>query len=77
MTADEKPPIRPDHPIIGTDTYTRHKIMCEEMIRESKLRYTILRLAAAPPIELKPETMALVHSLPPEGRTEFLHVQDA
>jgi nucleoside-diphosphate-sugar epimerase len=77
ITADEKPPIKPDHPVKATDNYTRHKIVCEEMIRGSRLTYTILRLAVAPPIGLGSETMALVHSLPPEGRMEFLHVQDA
>ena len=77
ITASEKPPVRPDHLVVSTDNYTRHKIKCEEMVRKSKLKYTILRLAAAPPIDPRPETMELIHLLPPDGRTEFLHVQDA
>ena len=77
ITASEKPPVRPDHLVVSTDNYTRHKIKCEEMVRKSKLKYTILRLAAAPTIDPRPETMELIHLLPPDGRTEFLHVQDA
>jgi nucleoside-diphosphate-sugar epimerase len=77
ITASEKPPVKPDHLVVSTDNYTRHKIECEEMIRESKAKYTILRLAAAPPLDPKPETMGLIHLLHPSGRTEFLHVEDA
>ncbi|WXG47744.1 MAG: NAD(P)-dependent oxidoreductase [Candidatus Atabeyarchaeum deiterrae] len=77
MTADEKPPIRPDHPVKATNNYSRYKIQCEQMIKESNVRYTILRLAAVLPLEPSPESISISNSMPPSGRMEFLHYQDA
>jgi nucleoside-diphosphate-sugar epimerase len=77
ITEKEDPPIRPDHAVMATDNYTRTKIKCEEMIRESRIRYTILRLAITLSPEIGSESMGYLFSLPLEGRMEFLHVQDA
>jgi nucleoside-diphosphate-sugar epimerase len=77
MTANEKPPIKPDHSANITNNYSRCKILCEKMIMESKVRYTILRLAAVLPLEPSPESTSITNSMPPNGRMEFLHYQDA
>ncbi|WXG44321.1 MAG: NAD(P)-dependent oxidoreductase [Promethearchaeati archaeon SRVP18_Atabeyarchaeia-1] len=77
ITDKENPPIRPDHPVKGTDNYTRGKILCEEMIRKSGVRYAILRLAVTLSPEIGSASMGYLFSLPLAGRVEFLHVQDA
>jgi nucleoside-diphosphate-sugar epimerase len=76
---DREPPLRVDTPVSPTDDYGRHKIACEQAIRESDLKWTILRLAVVPP------TRVLGYSHDPskafefsaDGRIEFVHPADA
>jgi nucleoside-diphosphate-sugar epimerase len=54
--------------------YTRHKIACEAMLRQSGLQWTIFRLAATLPI-----TMILdagMFDVPLSNRIEFMHTRD-
>ncbi len=44
-----KPPRTVQDPVVSSDVYTETKIACEKIVRESKLPWTILRFAAAPP----------------------------
>ncbi len=44
-THEEKPPITINHPIIGSDFYSESKVRSEQMVIESGLDYTILRVA--------------------------------
>lgn len=61
----------PVHPI---EHYARHKIECEEMIRASRLRWTILRLAATLPIALKLDPG--MFDVPLDNRMEYVHTRD-
>ena len=44
--ADRKPPLRADDPVSSSSHYTSHKIACEQLIRESHVRWVISRLGA-------------------------------
>ncbi|RMF14862.1 MAG: NAD(P)-dependent oxidoreductase [Candidatus Dadabacteria bacterium] len=72
---DEAPPRRADEELRPEDNYGRHKVECERMIRESGLTYTILRLAAVPPVSL--DTFdPIAFDIHPETRIEFVHPAD-
>jgi nucleoside-diphosphate-sugar epimerase len=76
---DREPPLRVDTPVSPTNEYGRHKIACEQAIQKSSLKWTILRLAVAPP------TRVIGYSHDPsqsfefsaDGRIEFVHPADA
>ncbi|WP_068270278.1 NAD-dependent epimerase/dehydratase family protein [Aldersonia kunmingensis] len=74
---DREPPLRVDTPVSPTDEYGRQKIKCEEAIRESGLQWSILRLAAVTPIQLKPQDPTILFEFSPDARMEFLHPDDA
>jgi nucleoside-diphosphate-sugar epimerase len=44
ITANEKPPIRVDHPLVASDNYSQSKIESEKIIENSNLPYVILRI---------------------------------
>jgi nucleoside-diphosphate-sugar epimerase len=75
VTADETPPIGEDHPLKPHNIYSRSKIQAEEMIRDSGIPHTILRIA---PISL-PILTELPGTLPYQAqqRVEFIHIKDA
>src|ERR1700733_8725524 len=50
---DREPPLRVETPVSPTDEYGRQKVACENAIRQSRLRWSILRLAAVTPIHLQ------------------------
>lgn len=76
-TADEKPPIRVDHPITATDHYTSHKIECERLIKRSGVRYVILRLSGVmSPTIVIGEDISLMYQIPADQRVEYVHVED-
>lgn len=76
---DREPPLRVDTPVSPTDEYGRHKVACEEAVRQSQLRWTILRLAAAPPIRLTgyAHDPAILFDFSPDARFEYIHPADA
>lgn len=74
---DREPPLRVDTPVSPTDEYGRQKIKCEEAIRESGLQWSILRLAAVTPVQLKPQDPTILFEFSPDARMEFLHPDDA
>lgn len=68
-----------DMPYVNTDVYSETKIACEKMIHDSKLKWTILRLAAIPnvdPSAHKLKDMALSLKIGPNDYIEFCHAQD-
>jgi nucleoside-diphosphate-sugar epimerase len=76
---DREPPLRVETPVSPTNDYGRHKVACEEAIRQSSLRWTILRLAVVPPTRLigypyDPRTM---FEFSADARFEFVHPADA
>ncbi len=72
----QPPPVTVDTPQKATDNYTHHKIECESMIRESNLQWTILRLAAVPPLAISGDMDASLFDTPFDQRIEFAHTRD-
>jgi nucleoside-diphosphate-sugar epimerase len=73
-TQHQRPPRKVSDPVHGKDHYTRHKIECERMIRQSGLRWAILRLAAVMPLTLRPDPG--MFDVPLDNRMEFVHTRD-
>jgi nucleoside-diphosphate-sugar epimerase len=76
---DREPPLRVDTPVSPTNDYGRHKVACEEAVRQSRLQWSILRLAAAPPIRLigYSHDPAILFDFSPDARLEYIHPADA
>ncbi|OBG23295.1 NAD(P)-dependent oxidoreductase [Mycobacterium sp. 852002-51057_SCH5723018] len=74
---DREPPLRVDTPVSPTDEYGRQKVACEQAIRQSRLRWSILRLAAVTPIRLQAQDPSIMFEFSPDARFEFLHPADA
>lgn len=76
---DREPPLRVDTPVAPSSEYGRQKLACEQAIRRSELRWTILRLAVAPPVRLIGYSHDPSHAFEfsADGRIEFVHPADA
>jgi nucleoside-diphosphate-sugar epimerase len=74
---DREPPLRADTPVSPTDEYGRQKVECEQAIRQSRLQWSILRLAAVTPIHLQAQDPSIMFEFSPDARFEFLHPADA
>jgi nucleoside-diphosphate-sugar epimerase len=76
---DRKPPLRVDTPVSPTNEYGRHKLACEEAIRQSRLQWSILRLAGVPPIRLigYAYDRRILFEFSGNARFEFMHPADA
>ncbi len=74
---DREPPLRVDTPVSPTDAYGHHKVECEQAIRRSGLRWTILRLSAVTPLHLQAQDPSIMFEISPDARFEFLHPADA
>jgi nucleoside-diphosphate-sugar epimerase len=74
---DREPPLRVDTPVSPTDDYGRQKVECEQAIRQSRLCWSILRLAAVTPIHLPMQGPSIMFEFSPDARVEFLHPADA
>ena len=75
-TQDQKPPRKASDPVQATDNYTAHKLECEQMLRESGLKWCVYRFGVVPPMALGGFTPK-VYDIPVSTRVEFLHPQDA
>jgi nucleoside-diphosphate-sugar epimerase len=69
------PPRTADEELHPVEHYAWHKLACETMLRTSGLPWSILRLAAALPISLKPDTV--LFDIPLDNRVEYIHTRDA
>jgi len=74
LTQDQPPPRTAADPTQPADHYAQHKVACEEMIRASRLQWTILRLAAALPMRLLVDPA--MFDVPLDNRIEFVHRWD-
>lgn len=75
-----QPPLTADTPPTPSDHYGATKLRCEELIRASTLEWSILRIAACPPMELgtgDPSQLAIMFEATVDGRAEFVHMDDA
>ena len=73
-TQDQPPPRKASDPVNPTLHYTRHKVECEQMVRESGLDWVILRFAAVPPVAFRFDPTMFY--LSPDSRIEFTHFRD-
>ncbi len=74
------PPMRTNEPPSPCDHYGRTKARCEELLRASRLQWTILRIAACPATDQKAgssEESALIFDASIGGRVELVHADDA
>ena len=73
-TQHQRPPRTVHDPVQPIEHYSQHKIACERMVRESRLEWSIFRLAATLPI-----TMILdagMFDVPLNNRMEYVHRRD-
>ncbi|NVM53343.1 MAG: NAD(P)-dependent oxidoreductase [Candidatus Helarchaeota archaeon] len=73
------PPRKADEILNPTDCYTHTKVACEESLKESDLPWTILRLAASPPLKvmsLGSKELDVLYATPLDQRVEFVHTRD-
>ena len=76
---DKPPPRHPREPIVPTDHYTHSKARCEEMLRESRLDWVILRFGAVTPLVLELSGEVALDdffSVDPGSRVEYVHPSD-
>jgi nucleoside-diphosphate-sugar epimerase len=76
---DREPPLRVETPVSPTDEYGRHKVACERAIQQSRLRWSILRLAVAVPTRLigAPFDLRSGFEISADARIEIIHPADA
>ena len=76
---DREPPLRIETPVSPATDYGRHKVACEQAIRQSSLRWTVLRLAVVPPTRLigYPYDPRFMFEFSADARFEFIHPADA
>ncbi len=75
-TQDKQSPRRVTDPVLATDTYTAHKLQCEEMVQSSGLDWLIVRFADVPIIGFRSPS-PIMFELPLANRFEVLHSKDA
>ena len=75
-TVDSPPPRHVDDPLVATNPYTAHKIACEELIRDSGLRWCTFRLADVPILGVR-EPHPIMFTIGLNNRIESLHADDA
>lgn len=73
-TQDQPPPRRADDPVGPLEHYARHKVICEQMVRESGLEWVILRFGAVFPIAMRLDPG--MFDVPLNNRMEFIHTRD-
>ena len=68
------PPRTPSDPVQPTSTYTHHKVECEELVKQSGLDWSILRIAFAP--QAAGSFDPVLFQLELDSRLEFVHPRD-
>lgn len=74
LTQDRLPPRKVDDPLIPIENYSIHKIECEKIIKSSNLKWSIFRLSASFPLDLKLDREMFEISL--NNRMEYVHSKD-
>ena len=75
-TLAKPPPRHVDDPLVATNPYTEHKIECEEMVRASRLRWCIFRMADVPILGPR-DPHPIMFEIGLQNRIEALHADDA
>ncbi|HOP95170.1 MAG TPA: NAD(P)-dependent oxidoreductase [Dictyoglomaceae bacterium] len=74
ITQNLVPPRKVDDPLNPPEHYSRHKVECENLIKNSNLTWSIYRLAASLPISVKLDIG--MFDVPLENRMEYVHTKD-
>ncbi len=69
------PPRTVDDPVMATDAYTEHKLLCETKVKESGLEWVIFRFADVPPLEPR-QPHPIMFNIPLDTRIEMVHTYD-
>ncbi len=69
------PPRTVNDPIMATDAYTEHKLLCETEIQKSGLEWAIFRFADVPPLEPR-QPHPVMFEIPLDTRFEMVHTHD-
>jgi nucleoside-diphosphate-sugar epimerase len=73
-TNDQPPPRLVTDPPKPIEHYAKHKVECEQLIRDSGLTWSIFRLGAALPVRLVVDPG--MFDVPLDNRIEFVHTKD-
>ncbi len=74
QTHDQPPPRTVSDPVEPIEHYARHKVECEQMVRECGLQWAILRFGAVLPLAIKLDPG--MFDVPLDNRMEFVHTRD-
>jgi len=75
----EGPPRTAEDPLVPTDSYSGHKAECERMIRESGVRWSIMRLGVSvdpAASQVSADVLRAMFEISPETRMEYVHPAD-
>jgi UDP-glucose 4-epimerase len=73
-TQHRLPPLTVKDPVQPIEHYSYHKVLCEQMVRGSGLKWSILRLSATLPLRLQLDPG--MFDVPLNNRMEFTHTRD-
>jgi nucleoside-diphosphate-sugar epimerase len=77
ITQHLPPPRKVNEDLNPNDLYSYHKVICEKMIKESNLKYLILRLGASITLDLKIVNFVKgLFEVPLDNRIEYVHSKD-
>lgn len=68
------PPRKVTDPVAPVEQYAKHKVVCEDMLKNSALPWSIFRLPATLPVQLILDEG--MYDVPLENRIEYAHGQD-
>lgn len=68
------PPRTTSCPVNPIETYAKQKILCEDLLRQSDLQWSVFRLGAAIPVRLVFDRAMFL--IPQHNRIEFVHTRD-
>lgn len=74
ITQAQQPPRQVSDPLKPMEYYARHKVACEQLVRDSGLTWAIFRFAAALPFSLKLDPAMFEIRL--DNRMEYVHNRD-
>ncbi len=75
-TQDQEPPRKVSDPVQPTDDYTKHKVLCEELVQKSGLQWAIFRFCDIPQLEEPHRPQPIMFTIPLNNRFEMLHPHD-
>ncbi|MDI6860823.1 MAG: NAD(P)-dependent oxidoreductase [Caldisericia bacterium] len=77
ITQHLPPPRKVDDELNPNDLYSYHKLLCEKMLKESNLKYIIMRLGASITLDLKIVNFIRdLFEIPLDNRIEYVHPKD-